>query len=377
MALRQKAHARKREKYLDVCLIDALRGHGHKCEYAADGPFWAMRDGNRFVNPLGKIIRRTDWQHIVRSRDAKFLVAADAHFMALRKQDGCLQLNHTNRTHNWEAVQVDDIENPVSYSAEHGWFLNPRLCTGFFAIEDAAVGGTSGGDVLGGAWQDLPNHVDVVTILGDLTSLARFDQTSTAAHRLVTDSVTWTGSSPGLINSQAVRGDWFRGGSELSRALRSSRFLTVEWPSARRTMLLAETSMTIWRTAGSVLGPLRFNLCAADMPERCIISVGSNMERCWCELGNLQGEVVLCSMSHSRRDREAATRTCRMPWRPMESDRQLHVQWGQCTFQICMDGYLLGCLPLEHGQFTHAAQVAIHIFCTRESRLVTVPILGV
>ena len=43
---------------MDVCLIDVLRAHGYKCGYQADGPFWAMRDGNNFLEAFGPLGQR-------------------------------------------------------------------------------------------------------------------------------------------------------------------------------------------------------------------------------------------------------------------------------------------------------------------------------
>ena len=41
--------------YADVCLVDVLRAHGYKVDYEADGPFWAMQDGNRFLEAQGPL----------------------------------------------------------------------------------------------------------------------------------------------------------------------------------------------------------------------------------------------------------------------------------------------------------------------------------
>ena len=46
-------HLRSRcdDCFKDVCLVDALRAHGFKVPYTGDGPFWAIADGNRFLQP--------------------------------------------------------------------------------------------------------------------------------------------------------------------------------------------------------------------------------------------------------------------------------------------------------------------------------------
>ena len=127
--------------------MDALRGHGYKCPYTSDGPFWALQDGNVFLKPfqchvcrsdrlchdeyavyysprhhvdLRKCVRRTNWQHIVKSDNAEFLVAVNNHLMGIRKQDGCLEVNTSNRTHTWHKIYVDDLPSPLTYSVDLG-----------------------------------------------------------------------------------------------------------------------------------------------------------------------------------------------------------------------------------------------------------------
>ena len=158
----------ERRAYRDVCLVDALRGHGYKCPYTSDGPFWALQDGNVFLKPfqchvcrsdrlchdeyavyysprhhvdLRKCVHRINWQHIVKSDNAEFLVAANNHFMGIRKQDGCLEVNTSNRTHTWHKIYVDDLPSPLTYSVDLGcWRMNPSTCTGFFVIQDLWMG---------------------------------------------------------------------------------------------------------------------------------------------------------------------------------------------------------------------------------------------
>ena len=90
--------------------------------------------GHRPYTDLRKAIRRTDWRHVTRSHSGNFILTANAHFMALRKQDGCLERNPTNRTH------TDDLPIPVSYSGEQGcWRVNPQMCEGFFVIQDSCL----------------------------------------------------------------------------------------------------------------------------------------------------------------------------------------------------------------------------------------------
>ena len=42
--------------YQNVCLIDSLRSLGVKLQYTADGPFWALSDGNAMISSFGKVL---------------------------------------------------------------------------------------------------------------------------------------------------------------------------------------------------------------------------------------------------------------------------------------------------------------------------------
>ena len=37
--------------YIDVCLVNSFRALGYKVPYTSSGPFWAIKDGNRFLAP--------------------------------------------------------------------------------------------------------------------------------------------------------------------------------------------------------------------------------------------------------------------------------------------------------------------------------------
>ena len=39
----------------NVCLVDALRSLGVPVPYVCDGPFWALRDGNRMLSGFGRL----------------------------------------------------------------------------------------------------------------------------------------------------------------------------------------------------------------------------------------------------------------------------------------------------------------------------------
>jgi len=212
----------------------------------------------------------------------------------------------------------------------------------------------------------MPNHVasEIITMVGDVTSLAHVQQTCLMTQAMILDPMTWSERNPGVICGRAIEGDWFHGGSHLALALRASRFMSLQWPLTHRTMLIAETTMVLWRSKGTVLAPLLFDLDAGDLPERCLFTVGTatNSERCWCELNNLQGASIMSSMSHSRSREAARTRIYDMPRSPMQGTRRFQVQWWQDTLQVCMDGYYLGSLPLEPNQIPHKAQIAIYVF---------------
>ena len=44
--------------YQNVCLIDSLRSLGVKLQYTADGPFWALSDGNAMISSCSRLTRR-------------------------------------------------------------------------------------------------------------------------------------------------------------------------------------------------------------------------------------------------------------------------------------------------------------------------------
>ena len=141
--------------------------------------------------------------------------------------------------------------------------------------------------------------------------------------------------------------------------------MALQWPLTHRTMLIAETAMVLWRSKGTVLAPLMFELNAEDLPERFLFTVGTatNSERCWFELNNLQGGSIISSMSHSRGREVARTRIYDMPRSPMQNTRRFPSPMvaGRPT---SLHGRLLnlGSLPLEPNQIPHKAQIAIYVF---------------
>ena len=227
---------------------------------------------------------------------------------------------------------------------------------------------------MGGALQELPLHLatEIATSVGDLTSLVQLQHTCSTANDLLLQPVTWSDKHAGVIVSSAIRKGWLQGTSRLAQALSASRIVALEWPTVHRTMVLAETVMTLWRSIGNMLAPIYFNLSVEDVPDRCVITVGAaagNCDRCWCELNNLQSDTLLTTMSHSRRHEAAVVQWCHMPWNPMESARLLQVQWHQDSLQVFMSGHRVGSLELQPNQIPDAAQVTIYVFHARDSML--------
>lgn len=44
-----------RHRYEEVCLVDSFRALGVKVPYNKSGPFWAVRDGQKMLEPLGHL----------------------------------------------------------------------------------------------------------------------------------------------------------------------------------------------------------------------------------------------------------------------------------------------------------------------------------
>eukprot|EP00973_Karenia_brevis_P033311 4595455-Karenia_brevis.AAC.1 len=65
----------------DGCLIHALNALGFEIQCDEDGPFWILRDGNRFVNPKGYVILPFP-KSIIRQQGS-FIIYKDNHFTAL------------------------------------------------------------------------------------------------------------------------------------------------------------------------------------------------------------------------------------------------------------------------------------------------------
>lgn len=116
---------RIQERFKSVCLVDALRAFRYKVPYLGHGPFWAIKDGSKFLEPfkllfcnLSSLIASTQFckcafiqwclRKHVRSvspealkRDGQFLLYYSNHFIACRVCDGQVQINFSHRSHTW------------------------------------------------------------------------------------------------------------------------------------------------------------------------------------------------------------------------------------------------------------------------------------
>ncbi|CAE7873151.1 Ba71V-079 [Symbiodinium microadriaticum] len=100
-----------------------------------------MHDGNNFLEaygPLGK------WSSVPRGvrrlsmvADGQFILTIGNHFSGLRKKDGCLEVNHGHRSHEWQSACRWQMGVPTGFSEDLGqWLIDPAACSGLFCIED-------------------------------------------------------------------------------------------------------------------------------------------------------------------------------------------------------------------------------------------------
>lgn len=50
----QKNGSETEERFRETCLVDAFRSLGVKVSYSGHGPFWALADGAKMLEPLGQ-----------------------------------------------------------------------------------------------------------------------------------------------------------------------------------------------------------------------------------------------------------------------------------------------------------------------------------
>ena len=71
--------------------------------------------------------------------DGQFILTIGNHFSGLRKKDGCLEVNHGHRSHEWQSACRWQMGVPTGFSEDLGqWLIDPAACSGLFCIEERA-----------------------------------------------------------------------------------------------------------------------------------------------------------------------------------------------------------------------------------------------
>ena len=183
---------KEKDKYKEVCLVDAIRAHGIKAVYDRHGPLWALKDGGPMLHEHGllvettaakalplcvqkvyttyrlplilvryRIFREPGWQSLRRS--GIFIVAYDAHFVAVRKStENALEVNFSHRRHLWHPLLLADEghsgREPFAFcDVARKWSLDITRCQGLFRIVSAHDDGLDffeAADELGGRSND-------------------------------------------------------------------------------------------------------------------------------------------------------------------------------------------------------------------------------
>ena len=190
-------------QYHDVCLVDVLRAHGFKVEYVANGPFWAMQDGSKFLVPWQCLdstmlslegmsffvqfhgfswlflaendIRREVAAVDVEALEAgiathgRYILAHNEHFVALRfLVDEGWAINFTNKRHLWQPCSFSSHpgSEPYHYSRRLGaWHINLAAFDGLFTIRERPLQDEShvlGPDASGGGKRGAPASHNVI-----------------------------------------------------------------------------------------------------------------------------------------------------------------------------------------------------------------------
>ncbi len=103
--------------FSDVCLVTSLRALGVDLRYEQDGPFRALKDGNRMVAPHGRALVSTDFGNIRRGQYVKWHAG---HFTAVEVGDRVRLVDGAR------SLTVDSIAD-LGRPDEHLWF---ELITG-------------------------------------------------------------------------------------------------------------------------------------------------------------------------------------------------------------------------------------------------------
>ncbi|CAE7208534.1 unnamed protein product [Symbiodinium microadriaticum] len=315
------------ERHVDVCLVDVLRAYGYKCGYQADGPFWAMHDGNNFLAAYGKTVARATWSRLCTAADGQFILTMGNHFIALRKKDGCLEVNHGHRSHEWQSACRWQTGVPIGFSEDLGQrLIDPAACSGLFCIEERDTDASldAGADLAGGGLGSIPVHLikDFVRNLGDLRSVAYFERACRETRDLVTAPDVWADRHAGILPA------------ELSKR---TGLGTVRGSTIRK-----------WESRQPALGPVHFQLSGTDSVQRLVISVGSSDpagDRCWCEIKAPFDDTVVIELGHNRLGRPNDVCVAVLP--ALRPERLLQAQWWNKRLQVFLDGHRIGMLSLQ------------------------------
>lgn len=83
-------HGEPQRVFADTCLAVALQCLGFAVEVNSDGPFWAIRDGNRLLAPFGQILVPVPPDCILQS--GRYILHKDFHFIGFAAMFDCLFL---------------------------------------------------------------------------------------------------------------------------------------------------------------------------------------------------------------------------------------------------------------------------------------------
>ena len=220
------------EKFQDVCLIDTLRAHGYKVDYASDGPFCAIQDGSTFLEPFGSLDKQVlfssftrrgiynhEWLMQMRCKEdsrsddmepdcdgCQWPVRLDHRSALHRLEEGRRRvgINQSNKRHAWETACTYRTQSPLLYYEEMAvWLIDPTQRTGVFVTQGSPGGGS---DLAGGSLQGLPAHLskEVVHGLGDLRSAVQLERVCRETRELVTSPDVWIDRHAGVLPAAAV-----------------------------------------------------------------------------------------------------------------------------------------------------------------------------
>ena len=157
-AFPSRAPRRQDDRFVDTCLVDALRAHRYKVPYTGNGPFWAVADGSEMLKPLHKTIRPGSCSDL--SAEGEYVLGYQRHFVALRRRYDTLEINLTNRSHQWCKCELSSTHKHALFGpCSHGiMWLNPQYIEGVFVVADVSTMSVPLSDYNGGS---LPSdHTD-------------------------------------------------------------------------------------------------------------------------------------------------------------------------------------------------------------------------